>query len=1101
MKLIDFSIKRKVTISMFTVAVLLFGIVSLSRLNVNLLPDLSYPTLTIRTEFDGAAPVEVENLISKPIEEAVGVVKGVKLVRSISRAGQSDVVLEFAWGTNMDIANLDVIAKLDAIQLPIQANKPVTLRFDPTLDPIIRYALYYNSDNGEKKRSLDAKVDLASLTEPQEDLNDPEAISRLKQLRIMSDEILKKSLESSDGVASVKISGGLEEEIQVNIDQGRLAYLNIPIETITQILGAENINLSGGRLEEGTQQYLVRTLNEFKTIDQIRNTVITVIEGNAVYLKDVASIQQGYKEREAITRLNALEAVEIAIYKEGDANTVEVADIVKERIRGIEKNLPSGMKLEKVYDQSIFISSAVNEVKTAGIIGGILAVLVLYFFLRNFWSTVIISISIPVSIIATFNLMYGNDITLNIMSLGGIALGIGMLVDNSIVVLENIARHKEMGKNSLEAARDGASEVGTAVIASTLTTVAVFFPLVFVDGIAGQLFRDQALTVTFSLIASLVVAVTLIPMMSSLSGKKKESQPLELKEPKTSFGRFLRKIRLFLFYTIPIFVTKVIKAVLGFFAKILKFIFSPFVWLFDKFYSTSESVYLSLLKTSLNNKFIVLFVALLSFVGSLALVQQIGIELIPQLSQGEFKVEFKLPPGTPIKQTDSALRSVQEATKSTQNVRSTFAVAGTGNRMDANPDQGGENWGELNVLLASGTSSNTESSVINAMRSSLQEVPGLQYKFSRPSLFSFSTPVEVEISGYDLEKLKEVSDKIVLEMNDNNRFADVKNTMQTGSPEIQIMFDRDKAANLGLQVHEVADRVVSNVRGDVATRYSWRDRKIDVLVRAQEDDRSSIEEIKNLIINPNSERSIPLSAIAEVKIANGPSEIRRIAQQRVAVISANLNYGDLGEAASDVQKIINETTMPVGILGRVAGQNEEMSNSFQSLLLALGLAIFLVYLVMASQFESLLHPFIILFTIPLALVGAVLALYITGTTISVVVFIGLILLAGIVVNNAIVLIDLINKLRERGMDKYEAIIEGGKSRLRPILMTTLTTTLALLPLAIGFGDGAELRAPMGITVIGGLLVSTLLTLVVIPVMYSIMDRKKYKVTAEALTEN
>jgi len=1086
---------------MFTVAVLLFGIVSLSRLNVNLLPDLSYPTLTIRTEFDGAAPVEVENLISKPIEEAVGVVKGVKLVRSISRAGQSDVVLEFAWGTNMDIANLDVIAKLDAIQLPIQANKPVTLRFDPTLDPIIRYALYYNSDNGEKKRSLDAKVDLASLTEPQEDLNDPEAISRLKQLRIMSDEILKKSLESSDGVASVKISGGLEEEIQVNIDQGRLAYLNIPIETITQILGAENINLSGGRLEEGTQQYLVRTLNEFKTIDQIRNTVITVIEGNAVYLKDVASIQQGYKEREAITRLNALEAVEIAIYKEGDANTVEVADIVKERIRGIEKNLPSGMKLEKVYDQSIFISSAVNEVKTAGIIGGILAVLVLYFFLRNFWSTVIISISIPVSIIATFNLMYGNDITLNIMSLGGIALGIGMLVDNSIVVLENIARHKEMGKNSLEAARDGASEVGTAVIASTLTTVAVFFPLVFVDGIAGQLFRDQALTVTFSLIASLVVAVTLIPMMSSLSGKKKESQPLELKEPKTSFGRFLRKIRLFLFYTIPIFVTKVIKAVLGFFAKILKFIFSPFVWLFDKFYSTSESVYLSLLKTSLNNKFIVLFVALLSFVGSLALVQQIGIELIPQLSQGEFKVEFKLPPGTPIKQTDSALRSVQEATKSTQNVRSTFAVAGTGNRMDANPDQGGENWGELNVLLASGTSSNTESSVINAMRSSLQEVPGLQYKFSRPSLFSFSTPVEVEISGYDLEKLKEVSDKIVLEMNDNNRFADVKNTMQTGSPEIQIMFDRDKAANLGLQVHEVADRVVSNVRGDVATRYSWRDRKIDVLVRAQEDDRSSIEEIKNLIINPNSERSIPLSAIAEVKIANGPSEIRRIAQQRVAVISANLNYGDLGEAASDVQKIINETTMPVGILGRVAGQNEEMSNSFQSLLLALGLAIFLVYLVMASQFESLLHPFIILFTIPLALVGAVLALYITGTTISVVVFIGLILLAGIVVNNAIVLIDLINKLRERGMDKYEAIIEGGKSRLRPILMTTLTTTLALLPLAIGFGDGAELRAPMGITVIGGLLVSTLLTLVVIPVMYSIMDRKKYKVTAEALTEN
>lgn len=1102
MKLIDFSVKRKVTISMFTVAILLFGIVSLSRLNVNLLPDLSYPTLTVRTEFEGAAPIEVENLISKPIEEAVGVVKGVKLVRSISRAGQSDVVLEFAWGTNMDIANLDVIAKLDAIQLPLQAKKPVTLRFDPTLDPIIRYALYYDDSEKEDPESTgDRKVDLASFLEPDEDLNDPEAIARLKQLRIISDEILKKNLESSDGVASVKISGGLEEQIQVNIDQERLAYLNIPIETITSTLSAENINLSGGRLEEGTQQYLVRTLNEFKDVDQIRNTVLTVLNGNAVYLKDVADIRQGYKEREAITRLNAKEAVEIAIYKEGDANTVAVAESAKERINEIQRNLPSGMKLEKVYDQSIFISSAVNEVKTAGIIGGILAVLVLYFFLRNFWSTVIISVSIPVSIIATFNLMYGNDITLNIMSLGGIALGIGMLVDNSIVVLENIARHKDMGKNALEAAKDGASEVGTAVIASTLTTVAVFFPLVFVDGIAGQLFRDQALTVTFSLIASLVVAVTLIPMMSSLSGRKKAINPLELKEPRTSAGRFFRKSRLFFFYTIPTAVTKGIRAIFNFFAKALKFIFSPFVWAFDKFYQASEEVYLGLLKTSLNNRLIVIVVAILCFGGSLTLVQKIGIELIPQLSQGEFKVEFKLPPGTPIEQTDSALKAVQEATKEAQNVQSTFAVAGTGNRMDANPDQGGENWGELNVLLASGASSDTESSVMSSMRSSLQVVPGLQYKFSRPSLFSFSTPVEVEISGYDLEQLKEVSDQIVQKMDANSRFADVKNSMQIGSPEIQILFDRDRAAALGLQVHQVADRVVSNVRGDVATRYSWRDRKIDVLVRAQEEDRSSIDEIKNLVINPNSERSIPLSAIAEVKIANGPGEIRRASQQRVAVVTANLNYGDLGDAATDVQQIINETTMPSGVFARIAGQNEEMGESFKSLLFALALAVFLVYLVMASQFESLLHPFIILFTIPLALVGAILALFITGTTISVVVFIGLILLAGIVVNNAIVLIDLINQLRERGMDKYEAIIEGGKSRLRPILMTTLTTTLGLLPLAIGFGDGAELRAPMGITVIGGLLVSTLLTLVVIPVMYSIMDRKNYDTQPEVVTEN
>ncbi|MEX0609303.1 MAG: efflux RND transporter permease subunit [Balneolaceae bacterium] len=1090
MKIIDLSIRRKVTIAMFTVGILLFGVVSLSRLNVNLLPELSYPTLTVRTAFEGAAPIEVENLITKPVEEAVGVVKGVRQVRSISRAGQSDVVLEFAWGSDMNIANLDVMSKLDAVQLPLEAKKPVTLRFDPTLDPIIRYALYYNEEQPEQEK--DSEVQYAAY----ENLSSPEAISRLKGLRILADEQLKKKLESSFGVAAVKISGGLEEEIQVNIDQQRLAYLNIPIETITGILDAENVNLSGGRLEEGSQQYLVRTLNEFKSIAQIQDVVVARQNSNTIYLKDVAEVTQAYKEREAITRLNGSEAVEVAIYKEGDANTVAVAETIESRVQEIKKVLPEEMKLEKVYDQSVFISSAVNEVKNAGIIGGILAVLVLYLFLRNFWATVIISISIPVSIIATFNLMYGNDISLNIMSLGGIALGIGMLVDNSIVVLENIARHRDMGKNLLEAAREGAGEVGMAVIASTLTTIAVFFPLVFVQGIAGQLFRDQALTVTFSLLASLIVALTLIPMMSSIGGSKKEVPRLQLKEPKTKFGRILRSIRLFLFYTIPTFITRGFRLIFTWIAKITKFLFSPLVFVFDAGYRATEKTYVSLLRWSLNHKFIVLSSALLIFAGSIALVPKIGVELIPQLSQGEFSIEFKLPPGTPIEQTDQALRSVQNSAKSVGDVKTTFAVAGTGNRMDANPDEGGENWGELNVMLASGSSSSQEEIAMDNMRTSLQQVPGLQYKFARPSLFSFKTPVEIEISGFDLDRLKEAGDAVSRKLSENSRFADIKSTMEIGSPEIQIIFDRDRAAGFGLQVHEVADRIVSNVRGDVATRYSWKDRKIDVLVRARESDRSSIEEIKRLVVNPGSDRPIPLSAIAQVRVANGPGEIRRVSQQRVAVVSANLSYGDLGEAAEEVQQALREITLPIGTLARIAGQNEEMSDSFESLIFALLLAVFLVYLVMASQFESLLHPFIILFTIPLALVGAILALYLTGTTISIVVFIGLILLAGIVVNNAIVLIDLVNQLRQKGTDKLEAIMEGGKSRFRPIVMTTLTTTLGLLPLAIGFGDGAELRAPMGITVIGGLLVSTLLTLVVIPVMYDIMDRKQYSPSTE-----
>lgn len=1100
MKIIDFSVRRKVTVAMFTIGIILFGFVSLSRLKINLLPELSYPTLTIRTDFEGAAPAEVENLVSRPIEEALGVVKNVQQVRSISRTGQSDVTLEFAWGTDMDFASLDVREKLDALQLPLEVGRPVILRFDPTLDPIMRYAFYFQGDQkGENLAGLSAATASDKMTVGRQvaDLQ----ISRLKRLRRFADDQIKKGLQSAPGVASIKISGGLEEEIQVNVNQDRLAHLGIPQQQITQILRAENVNLSGGRLEEGTQQYLVRTLNQFKSIADIRNLVVTVQNGTPVYLKDLAQIRQSYKEREAITRLNGKEAVEIAVYKEGDANTVYAAGNVKRQMRQISSQLPEGMTVAMVYDQSTFISSAVSEVVNAGIIGGILAIIILYLFLRNFWATFIISLSIPVSVIATFNLMYGNDVSLNIMSLGGIALGIGLLVDNSIVVLENIARHRSLGKSPLLAAKEGAGEVGMAVVASTLTTVAVFFPLVFVHGIAGQLFRDQALTVTFSLLASLVVAITLIPMLSSMAGQSREtSKSPTLSRPTTRVGQWLRRGRIFVFETAPAYLVWMFKKMFAYITKGILFLLNPLLNSFERAFLSIENFYPQILKWSLRHRVIVIGGAFLSLLGSLMLVPHLGMELIPSLSQGEFNIEFELPPGTPIEETDKALQRVQQASGKIGTVSTSFAVAGTGNQMDANPNQGGENWGELNVSLNKGSSREVEESTMDQFRSSLQGIPGLNYKFSRPSLFTFKTPVEVEISGYSLEDLKKVSDRLLQKISTNNRFTDVKSTMEQGSPEIQIHFDRPKAAALGLQVHEVADLVVSKVRGNIASRYSWRDRKIDILVRTRQQDRSSITDIQELIINPNGPSPIPLASIADIQVATGPGEIRRVAQQRVAVVSANLNYGDLATAAEEIRALIDQTSLPAGLQAQVTGQNEEMDASFQSLLFALSLAVFLVYLVMASQFESLLHPFIILFTIPLALVGAILGLWITGASVSVVVFIGLILLAGIVVNNAIVLIDLINQLRARGKGKIRAILEGGKSRLRPILMTTLTTTLGLLPLAIGIGDGAELRAPMAITVIGGLVVSTLLTLVVIPTMYAIMDRRGYQASLETEEE-
>ncbi len=1092
MKIIEVSTRRRVTIAMFTVAVVLFGSVSLGRLKVNLLPDLTYPTLTIRTEYPGAAPVEIENLVTKPVEEALGVVKNVNAVRSISRSGQSDVVLEFAWGTEMDYASLDVREKLDALQLPLEVRRPVILRFDPSLDPILRFGLFTKKPDdlraaeGEETPPVEPTSLQAAPDEPDGALDE----ERLKVVRRFADEQIKKALESVLGVAAVKISGGLEDEVQVYVDPEKLGQLGLPIEQVVEVLGAENVNLSGGRLEEGVQQFLVRTVNQFETVEEIGDVIVAQQTGRPLYLRDVATVRLGYKEREAITRIGGVEAVEVAIYKEGDANTVAVARAVERRLEQVRPTLPAGLELVEVYNQSTFISQAVGEVVEAGLIGGVLAVFILYLFLRNFGTTAIISLSIPVSVIATFNLMYGYDLSLNIMSLGGLALGIGLLLDNSIVVLENIARHREMGKSPLAAARDGASGVGMAVTASTLTTVAVFFPLVFVQGIAGQLFRDQALTVTFSLLASLVVALTLIPMLASLGGRaaRAEAAP-DLTPPKTGIGRGLRRARLFLFTSIPTFVARVIHRALRAVGRVARWHMRPVTGAFNRGYGWLEGRYPPVIAWALSRRAAVLGVAFALFAGTLTLIPRLGVELIPQLVQGELDLEFRLPPGTPLEQTDGALQRVQQTASGVDNIRTTFAVAGTGNRMDANPEQGGENWGELHIKLAAGAREEGEAAAMAALRRDLERTPGLQYKFARPTLFTFKTPIEVEVAGYDLDQLKQVAQTVAQRLSESERFADVKSTMERGHPEVRILFDRERAAALGLAVHDLADRVVSQVRGDVATRYSWHDRKIDVLVRAREEDRVSIERIRRLVINPESDRPIPLEAVADVVVDEGPSEIRRVSQQRVALVTANLRFGDLGAATEEIDRLLAATPTPSGVVLRQAGQSEEMAASFQSLLFALALAVFLVYLVMASQFESLIHPFVIFFSIPLALIGAVLALWLTGSTISVVVFIGAILLVGIVVNNAIVLVDLINQLRAQGTQKAEAIVEAGRLRLRPILMTTLTTTLGLLPLAVGLGEGAELRAPMAVTVIGGLVVSTMLTLVVIPVMYAVLDRK------------
>ena len=515
--LIDFAIERRVTIVMFTVAIALFGFVSLSRLKLNLLPDLSYPTITIRTELPGAAPLELETLITRPVEESVSIIRNVREVRSVSRAGQSDVTLEFLWGTDMDVAGIDVREKLDLLQLPIEAKRPLLLRFDPASEPVMRLALM---DEGAATGA--------------------DSIERLKALRRFAEDRLKPDLEAVEGSAAVKVSGGYEDEVQVFVDQQKLAQLGLSIDVVTRRIRAENVNLSGGRLEQGTQRFLVRTLNEFESVEQMANAIIATKDGRPVYLRDVANVTRGYKDREAITRVNGKESIELAVYKEGDANTVALANGVRARIKELEKNLPEGTQLKQVYDQSTFIAAAISEVKTSALIGGLLAILVLYAFLRDARATLISSIAIPVSVLGTFVLMYAFDITLNIMSLGGIALAVGMLVDNAVVVLESIVRNHEKGMTRVEAARRGTAEVATAVFAATLTSVAVFAPMIFITGIAGQLFKDQSLTVAFALSFSLLVALTLVPMLAAGRARAAAAEAPVHADPQAAGTRFAR---------------------------------------------------------------------------------------------------------------------------------------------------------------------------------------------------------------------------------------------------------------------------------------------------------------------------------------------------------------------------------------------------------------------------------------------------------------------------------------------------------------------------------------------------------------------------------
>ena len=1141
-----FTVTRPVAVLMVFFAVIVFGAFSIRLLPLNLMPDISYPRLTVRTEYPGAAPAEVENNVSRPMEEILGVVTGLTKISSASRGGYSDVVLEFAWDTDMDEANQDVLEKLDAIKpvLPTEVKQPLILRYDPTLDPVLTLSL---SGSG------DAFAGIAGL----------------KYLRRIADRDVRRLLEPIEGVAAVKVKGGLEEEIQVRLLEEQLRRTNLSIDTVIKRLQAENINLAGGSMRDGRTRYLVRTVNEFKDLADIRELVIVSREGRDVKLKDIAEVDSGFKDRDVITRVDGREAVEVEVYKEADANIVDMAGrVTTATVSAVRPRLQSeyGADISVLTDRSLFIESSIDEVRDTAISGGMLAIIILFLFLRDIKSTLIVAISIPISVLVTFAPLNMAGVSLNIMSLGGLALGIGMLVDNSIVVLESIHRCKEEGDDYITATVRGTSEVGSAVISSTLTTVAVFFPMVFVEGIAGQMFGDLGLTVVFSLLASLAVALFLIPMLASRSwigGPGLSAGPAPEVRLMRALGRMLTQwesLREFwatirrprwwwitllpLVYVLLRFALHLIFEVFG---KLLSAVFillvavlvvvgralgfvvgliiKPVLWLFDAFMRVLEAAYPRLIRWSLRNRVVVYGLVLAGGAATVWAAPQLDSELIPELHQGEFTVELSLPVGTPLVATAETMLPVeQELLAGIPHLRGLITTIGS-ERDSSESGERGEHTTRLRVALTNqktrtdGPASaeavskdskaseqpviekpaigkpapktdpaNAEREALAAVRPLVERIPDAVVNVTRPALFSFTRPIEVEIRGYELAELGDATEAVREALEGIVGLRDVKASILPGSPEVQIVYNRDALARYNLDIRTVAELVRNKVQGFEATKYNRKDRKIPVRVRLKDIETADIEALRGLVVNPGQTRPVPLSAVAELTLGRGPNEIRRIGQQRVGLVTANLEGAGLGSVVEKIDASLAALELPAGVGLAVTGQSAEWDTSSRSLYLALGLSIFLVYVIMASQFESLLYPLIILVTIPLAAIGVIWALLLLGLPVSVLVFLGVILLAGIVVNNAIVLVDYAGQLKARGHSTDEALAMAGQVRLRPILMTTLTTVLGLIPMALGLGDGAELRTPMAITVIAGLGFSTLLTLIVIPTLYAGIDR-------------
>ncbi|MDN5347526.1 MAG: hydrophobic/amphiphilic exporter (mainly bacteria), family [Clostridia bacterium] len=1014
-----FVVRRPVAVTMAVLVVILLGIVSLTRLRIDLLPELELPMAAVITSYPGAGPEEIEKTVTRPLEDVLGRVQNVKNIRSMSMTGSSVVMLEFEWGTDMDFAALDMREKVDLAEayLPDAAEKPMVLKMDPNMFPIITLAMHGDMDE-----------------------------QRLKDL---AENTVKNRLERLEGVASVSVQGGLKREIQVIFKPERLHAFNLSLLQVVQALQSENLTFSGGKLEDARRDLLIRVTGEFKSLDDIRQVALALPTGGTVRLGEIADVRDYHADRTSFALFNGQPSIGLSIQKQTTANTVAVSREVKKALKELKSELPPGVVIETVLDQADFIQKSINSIYQDIILGSILAMLIIFIFLRNLRSTLIIGITIPISLISTFVLMYFGHMTLNLITLGGLSLGIGRMVDDAIVVLDNIYRHRQEGMEASEAAAFGAGEVTNAVVASTLTTVAVFLPISFAQGLASQIFTPMALTVFSALMASLAVALSVTPMLASkvFAGRL----PGEIVNPRNTWQKLMS----------------------------------------GQWFDRLSEAYGRFLRWSLGRRQLVLAAAVIIFILSLLLLPLVGFEFFPASDQGELTVSINLAKGTVLEETSRVADRVVEIIQRQPEVKDIYLEIGSSGGTAS--FLGGETPEAANIqvtLVDLNARKRSAAEVAAAIRKEVAHIPGAEITVAAASFMRHGisgAPVQIDIHGEDFKVLEQLAAEVKKRVETVPGAVSVKSSLEEGRPQVEVVVDRERAAFYNLGAVQIGNTVAAAIQGKVATRYRVGGDEYDLRVRLEEASRQNLSDLENLTVPAPTGVQVPLKEVARLRLGTTPSTIERYNQDRVASVTADLQGRPLGEVMGDIRQKLADMKLPSGYYIDYTGETQQMMETFGDLSFVLIVAILLVYMIMAAQFESLLYPFVIMFAIPLSLIGVVLALLITGRHFGITAFIGVIMLTGIVLANAIVLVDFINILRQRGIPRLEAIVAAGKVRLQPILMTALTTILAMLPIAIGIGEGAELQSPMATAVIGGLLTSTVLTLVVVPVIYTVLE--------------